>query len=608
MKKRSFVFALMVLMFPLTGCGGDGGETINPPDKDPVTSFYDVKQTILPVLKEAITKEIDASSRVESNSILNKGDTRIEKMSEVLDIYNDETTFSTGKESVEYPNDIKSNVEDSFSYLINTGSVENQKVIYFVKDYLDGAIISSWKDSATRLPVVKEGEDAQDGVSYLLEKSLPAQLTKQVSLITSNFIDANIINNTESAGMEPAKGKLITYGNNSRLYSLDEYKYEYTQEDSKMTQIYSFNFKLDKDGRLIESNIVNSLNEETEDESYLVKYTQSFKVSYEEKVSSKDKNIIDPLDYFLSEIKDVKAFAYENGEKKYYDLDKIPQQTYLHFEASSYSPTKAVDLTLYAQSSSNEKIAIVDGSEVFETIKEGDVILTVTSATGIVVNIDITIIPPFVESLSYTDSNSGIEYDYDSSTRYIYTGNTYQGIAITVKPSGAYLDDIAFKVDKPSLLEVTQSSKGGNTISYTYKVLGNDETNTVKVTFYSLSNENVSTTITYTIKKGLSDEEILNVMTTNTYRWDNIYTKGIYGLLTFKSATIGHVAYYNEEVLIEETDFTYVREDISLIPTMPSSIKEIYNYNGGEMTYDAKNITLRVDETAYVHHYKIVGK
>lgn len=606
MNKKSFLWLVPFLL--LVSCKNNQKDSSSSSIVSSTTST-NVNETIALdelaslLTNDFYTKEVTNSNKVVFNETDTRGDT-VYKQSETLDIYSDETSFATGNVSAEYASSDK--VEDSYKKVVTTRTYSSQKVIYFVTDYEYGNKRATWADNATRLPVVSSGDSSQDGVNYLLESSVAGQISKQVSLISYNFIATYLLNNPDVQTALPSVE--VVSENTEKIYRLENYSYTYAEDDdTDVTVIIEFEIKTDNNG-LISSTLRYSTEQKRVDEEvYVMDLISNYVVSYGNRVeSTTNTDIIDPTEYFLETVDEVKAYIYDNGEKVYVNINNLPIDRYINFEASVYTPSKAVDLQMYPVDSSNVNV-IKPSSDVFETLNSGEATLTIESATGILKEVSVRVNIPEISRFIYTDVSSDIEIvmDSETTTRYIYTNTTYNRISLSVRPEGALLGDVEIIISDENVLQIEIVNQTSKMLELEYTVLGNNDSHKVDVTFQSKTNSDVKTTITYNIKDRLSDEEIIEKFMANTYRWDNIYTIGQYAIMSFTSETQGHIEYFDGEEKLGESNFTFTFNGTTFTPVMEDGA--LFGYNGGNMTLDGNQIVMRVDDTLYVHYYNIVS-
>ncbi len=609
MKKR-VLFSLLSL-FLLAACTqNDGNSSSNSSSQNPSP----VPEMSLEGFSNLLTmdlfeQEVENSNQVVFSEVYNQGDARILTSNETLTIYNDETSFATGTEKMTYLSstgeELPSSTQDSYSRIIAAKTYDSQKIFYYVTDWENGTLRTPWSDSAKRLPVVASGDESNDGVSYLLESSLPAQLTKQVSLLTNQFISTYLLNNPDVQMILPKVS--VETVNNTTIYFVEDFTYSYTDDDaSTVTVLIEFEVEV-QDSKIMNSELHYHTTQVRDDETYEVDDLMTYEISYgTRQASSTNTNLINPEDYFLQEVEEVRAFFYnDQWEKEYADLNNLPLNEYINFEASVYTPSKAVDLALNAVSSSQPSIITTSGN-VFETLSTGEATLTIESATGVVKTIDVRVNMQPISRIKYNDASSAIETNiFDEGTvRYIYTNTTYQNIYLSVSPTSASLDDIEITVSDPNVLEVSILTQTSSVLELQYQVKEMNATQSVSVTFSSKVDDSVSTTIEYVIKNRLTPEEMSAYLLGHTYRWDSLYSANTYAIMTFVDETNGTISYYQNDELLQTITFTYTFDGMNFNPTMASGA--LYGYNGGDLKLDGSQIIMRVNETDYVHYYNVV--
>ena len=263
---------------------------------------------------------------------------------------------------------------------------------------------------------------------------------------------------------------------------------------------------------------------------------------------------------------------------------------------------------MYAISSTGPTIIATSG-DVFETLATGEATITVESATGVEKTLEVRVNMQPISRIKYNDASSDIETEVEgtTTTRYIYTNTTYDSIYLTVSPTAASLEDIEIEVSDPTVLEVSILTQGSDFLELQYVVKENNDTQSVSVTFSSKVDESVFTTITYQIKNRLTPEEMSAYLIGHTYRWDNLYDlEGIdtYAIMTFVDETNATISYYENDVLLQTTTFTYTFDGVNFNPVMADDA--LYGYNSGDLKLDGTQIVMRVDETLYVHYYDVV--
>jgi len=613
MKKRRLLWILPMLV--LCSCNNNNSETSGSGVSNTSTSTslpnneITISNLHAYLRTQLLEEEIANSNKVEFEEVDNRGGNRINTSTETMYIYNDETTYAEGVEKTDYldssDSSKNSTVQDTYQKVVTTRVYDTQKVFYYIVDYADGTKRNQWTDTAKRLPVVAEGSDNYDGVNYLLTKSLPGQLSKQASLISANFISSHILNNGDVMAMTLPNASITKNGNDT-IYSLEGFNYSYDEDDgSKVTVLVEFEIKV-TDRKLREAKLRYNTSQVRGDETYVEDNVSTYKISYDAKVaSSTNDKIIEPTDYFLSEVEEIQPYSYESGNKVILDFNDLPLNSYIAVEASKFAPSKAVDLQMFAVSSSDTNIIKVESSG-FRTVATGTATIVVESATGVLKEVEVRVNIPQITRIKYNDISSDIESETVGSNteRYIYTNTTYsKGIYVSANPASALLDDIEITVSDESVLRVTILEQTSSNLELQLEVLENNDAKEVSVTFTSKTNTNVKTTISYHIKDRLSDEELLAKLKANTYKWKNLYGSG-YAIMTFTSDNEGTITYYDDAGVISTSTFTFTISDMTFTPVMNEGA--IRDYNSGSITLDGEKITMQVNVTDYIHVFEIV--
>lgn len=614
--KKQFTLALSILgglALVLSGCTTDGTSSLSSTTSDSTssssgttTSSNDNQILISEVaeilLGDIYSNEVNLSNRVVYNGTEDR-EYSYTTYNETWTIYNDETAYATGNNVMTFENDESGELtnQDNYKHIVQTKNYQSEdgsaEVIYFVTDF-ENETYQPWSDDASRLPIIPAsiGDPDLDGVDYLLDTSVPGQLSKQASLYAYNFI-ATILGQTN--GIIPYA---ISYEEGDNLvYELEDFIFE--ADDLE----YTYNFKLTiNNSRLLSASLTTIQSEGSGEDTYSITISDNYQISYEERTSFEGSDIsMNPEDYFLLEVSSVKAYYNDfTLGKIYVDLDKLPLDEYIRFEAETYTPSLAVDIDMYPVSSSDDCISI-DGDVVYVNDVGSSTIL-LESLTGATFEVNVSTQRPQISEISVSHTSSDIEYDFMGDESYsVYVGQTYEDILVSVRPSGADINDIGVTVSDPSVLKVEEGARYSSSISYTYTVLDNNDAHSVDVTFYSISNPEIKATYTYRIKDALTEDTRYEILMSNTYYGYSVHDNNIHIVLTFESRTSGHLQYYYSNELIAETDFTYSLNGL-LLNIEISNADYPYQYNGGEVTLDCQNITLTVDDVTYVHYFDIV--
>lgn len=628
MKKRLLTLSLLGLTFVLSGCQNNNPDPV-PPDQDDETITTSTK-----TLEETVDLLVDTLYRTEvynSSEVTFKITTQIDESSTqihqgTMEIYSDEHASETGSDEITYEDG--STYKDTYTRYLGIDTVNNQRYLSRITDFSAGNVRGEWADSAYRLPVLaSENPDLVEGEDYLLEGSAVGQLTYQVSLYLNNFIAGNLLNNVDLAmsslpDVDVEEHVFIdsSKGTNYTTYTFDVFQYNYEEDGDTITNGYEFNFKLDESNRLVEAKTVLYFTQQRGEEVYKETTTDEYTLKYEtRKASAESSTLLNYEDYFLTEVTAYRAY-YLNSSYDEVEVNvnsDLPLNRYIWFVASEYKPEKAIDLTLRPVSSSNEDVIEVNDENIY-TVGPGRATVVFETATGIRIRKDLTVTDQVaIESINYSDASSGIEIGDvvdGKATRYIYTDTTYTGIRVSGTPSSSLKSDIKFEITEGAeFITLTDTSVSSNYYDFTLAVVGGKPGDKVTIKFTYIGDETVTYEVTYTIKQRLTAEEIYQKLLATTYTWENLYGHSG-GILKFTSRNTFEVTYYGN--IADQTDplgtneysYTLNETDYSLTITKTRGEYDYVGseYNGGEVRLDGEQITLRVNDTEFVHYYYIV--
>jgi len=584
--KRNLLFLFTFLL--ITSCNHNA----NIVSKENITDIS--LSDLTSILIDASENEVEYSSKVISKEVENRGDFVTKTKDETLNIYNNNITSGVGSVSLSDKSSGTEEVKsDTYEYLAKEEYYGNDvDVVYFIYDYADGTLSEEWKDKGTRLPIVDSATEGEEGSDYLLKSSLANQLTKQVALLTKEFISTYLINNADiSVSLPDAK---LLKNENSSTYYLDSFSYSVEDEDITNTYEFSFSFKIE-DGLFVSSRYeYKSTSFRDESDFYIIDLVNSYDISYENRVNADENSIIKPTDYFVESIEEVSAFTYSNDNfsKTYLDLNKLEIGNYVGFEAKKYSPNKAIDLSLTPINVDDETVVSISGS-VLECLSVGTVKVTLEAVTGATIEIEITVVKPNPKEISI--GNTDLEKE---DNKYVaYLENTYS-LYVNIRPLKSSLA-LTVKVSDPSQISVSQDSYSNDQgyIIYSLKVADTLKTNKVTITFTSKIDNNISETIEINIKE-FSEEDRKNYMISHSYQFNHLYTAGFSAVLTF-TETVGTIVYsYNGET--HTTSFDYKLEKKKLIISNlvnPNPFNTIRPYDEADITYDCTRIDFWYNDT-----------
>ena len=586
---------LLVPALFLSACGSP-----NPPVEEKI-ALEDLS-TLLS--GDLYTNEVSHSNLVNVKEVEDSGG-NVMTVEEVTNIYSDETSFATATLKSEYESGTAYN--NSYKRLATTRTYEGQKVFYLVADYENEDLLPGiWYDSAYRLPVVSNGDSSGDGVSYLLESSLPGQLSKQATLLVNQFIQANLTGNQNLQGI--SINATVVNKDDKTTYVLDDFTYSFDDEGILNEISISFEIVVQDERMTSAKTVYEATQSRGSSDVYINTLETTYELSYGERVlSSTNANVIDPEDYFLSEVNEAQAYIYGDlGDKEIVNVNNLPLGEYVHIEAKDYAPAKAIDIELYPVSTSNSNVIAIEG-DVFETVGQGNATIVVESQTGVVFELNVGVNIPPVQNISYIDSSSAIQNEDDGRT--LYVGYTYDSINIFVRPSSASLDDLSFEISDPSVLNIEEVGRGDGYIEYSYEVLALNDSEMVSVTFFSLTNEEIKTTVEYRLATPLTDEQLTEKIINNTYRWDNFMSDGAYAFMTATAPNHMKLEYYNGDgthYCTVTLDFEIDGMNVIVTNCVSTATGEVnFIFNSGEITLDGNKITLRYNDTDRVNHFYI---
>lgn len=586
---------LLVPALFLSACGSP-----NPPVEEKIT--LENLSTLLS--GDLYTNEVSHSNLVNVKEVENSGG-NVMTVEEVTNIYSDETSFATATLKSEYESGTVYN--NSYKRLATTRTYEGQKVFYLVADYEDEDLLPGiWYDSAYRLPVVSSGDPSGDGVSYLLESSLPGQLSKQATLLVNQFIQANLTGNQNLQGI--SINATVVNKDDKTTYVLDDFTYSFDDEGILNEISISFEIVVQDERMTSAKTVYEATQSRGSNDVYVNTLETTYELSYGDRVlSSTNANVINPEDYFLSEVNEAQAYIYGDlGDKEIVNVNNLPLGEYVHIEAKDYAPAKAIDIELYPVSTSNSNVIAIEG-DVFETVGQGNATIVVESQTGVVFELDVGVNIPPVQGISYIDSSSAIQNEDDGRT--LYVGYTYDSINIFVRPSSASLDDLSFEISDPSVLNIEEVGRGNGYIEYSYEVLALNDSEMVSVTFFSLTNEEIKTTVEYRLATPLTNEQLTEKIINNTYRWDNFMSDGAYAFMTATAPNHMKLEYYNGDgthYCTVTLDFEIDGMNVIVTNCVSTATGEVnFIFNSGEITLDGNKITLRYNDTSRVNHFYI---
>lgn len=565
-KKRSLLILGLGVILGVTSCSSDSGtdsdEPIDQGEKpnEPITfkvSLSDFEKTLM---GEANTFEVEESISSTSVNTTDK-DHKTDVVREEGVFLKDDVSFYEGSNHTAFKNNNTSR-EDKYIKVAQAKTYDLQKVFYLVTDY-EKEELEIYHDSANRLPVVQTGDPSKDGIEYLLESSLSNQLCRQVSLNVAAFISGNLTNNMSLNGYKLPDIQ-VEAKDSKFYYNFEPFGYTYNEEDTEVHISTSFSAVLSEDNHLLEAKTAYETTEVSGEDSYKVTDTNEYTLTYGERKTFEEykaqgKKLINPEDYFLTEVNSVTPFYYDNGKKVEVELNKLPVGKYIKFDAKDFLPSNSVDVEMkVAKIKENPDSAFELDNGVLYVKGMGKGTIELESATGVSFEVKVETIKPSIQKITIVDINSGF-INLGKDLVKAYAGEKYKNIRLSVSPEGVDLSDIKVEVSHPELLEVKATNLGteSKSISYEYDFKDGSEGKDIIVTFSSISNPEVKVSKTYRVSKKLSIKEIKAKLIANSYKWTNIYGP-VHFVLSFQDETNGTYTVYDEDMKVMSTcKFTY---------------------------------------------------
>lgn len=612
MKNTKLALILLLPMLALVGCSNAApttSESIETTDSqkpsvpsEPVVDKMGVDYIYTLLTTDAIRQEVESSNQVSFKEVINNSN-RTETILEDIHILNNQQTYYYGSHDVKY---VKTPSFDNVDHYIRKSEAKlfnNQMVYYDVTDYEN----KKEKNRATRLPILKEAGVGQEGVDYLLESSVDAQLCKQSSLFVAQFINTYLLNNKDLGGIIPVV-YIKDNADNTTSYYLHDFSYNYEDEGITTTVNISFDVKLEKDtNRFLDARTVYHTEEsQGEDDVYFSTDTIEYAVSYGERDASVDTRI-EVEDYFINKVSEIRAYIADGDKKIYLDTNALPVDKYIRFEALTYEPSKAVDIMMYPVNTSKDFVTL--GSETCFAEVEGSSTLTFQTATGIYFNKIVTFKKSAITVLNFTCVDELMEKTYDDNGELIYqvyNETEYNSLYLTAK-YGEKLnqDDIEVVYEHPELMKLEIQTAAEKNITYKLNVLANPNNVTdTTITFKSKSNPSASVVVKFQLKKKLNATELSSFLLSHEYVYENIYTHLQYKV-KFVSETKG-IYTDNDGSATKEIEFDYTVNDAYHFDiTFAEDTYYAYDKQSMRVSRDGKELVWFVgDGSLATHHYR----
>ena len=485
---------------------------------------------------------------------------------ENLKIYEDSSSSSSGTLKRTSPMG-RVLAEDTFvgrkKRQIDRFNVDNKEVsfnmYYSVYDY-ENENVSSYKDSAGAVYIVNTASDAYAGGltdgQFILESEYNKYTSLQVCLQVETALD-DLFNDDYvlAKGITDIYYKNLDNGNINYFLTV-EYNY-----DGDLNDVYTVNKELSFEVNADKTKLLNvtynvtttDTNKSDPTDTYVSANNYSATLSYETREKVDEDSLIDVNSYFLEDVSEVNILTYNSkGDKEvvsdYSNIDVDGK--YIFLEAKTYTPSKAVNISLTNKSSSNEAVVKKESSGHFTLVGPGKTTLTATYSGkdeyGVYVekeiSVDIVVTQKEVSAFSIdTESCNIYKNDVDES------GNVKKGEFLG--RFGAH-DNTLFINNNYSFTIKQNASKATE-----YSVTSSDETKAKAsldgntLTVYALAKGEVN--ITVSLK---DDPSVYNVY--HFYILDNDDVSSLVKGKTFYLDTYKTVYYYTGEISFDSTSST----------------------------------------------------
>ncbi len=322
--------------------------------------------------------------------------------------------------------------------------------------------------------------------------------------------------------------------------------------------------------------------------------------------SEKDLNV---LDYFLTSYEGIQLLTYKNPSYEEIDVNSAERGVYISAAyATNYLPAKAADTHLIPISSSDESVIKLDKTcnNFFINRVYGEATLTFESVTGIRKTITVTTKEgkEAPTRLSHNQLQSASFFknvqDYGDE-EFIYTGRTYEGLKINIYENQKYDDQIDFASSDDSIASITETSVKVND-TYTSRIYSvtPKKPGKVKLSWYAKQNHDVKLEYDFTVKKGLTAEELKKALVGSTWTFsDSSEAQTIEISFTDKKATLKNIL--QNETLVITANYTIDDYKISFDDGWYNADgEETYAYGEGEMSMAGDNIRFYISEGAAI--------
>ncbi len=565
------------------------------------------------VINGAFRAEVYNTSSVEIKESEKIND-RVYESSETFKMLKDYTSYSEGKVTL-LEKGVKKD-EDNFKRRtqvlkerIEVNNVTNDyRMFSQVTDY-ENDKFTSYCDTASKVYILKNEEEATNSnlgkdnyilESQILELSSSYQLPKLYEFIGTQLISNVYVSQTGIQSFKRSKDSTgVTYS------CLVEYSLDGDLNNVSTTTI-SVNFKLNtEEDQLLEAAYFINVEDASKDDptdKYISETKVEVKMNYGTR-ESKAESLLNCEDYFIQTISEIEVLKIDGyGDRIPCDPNNFPlTSTYLFARAKTYTPSKALELSiLHPVSSSNVEVISLDSNGYLKVLKEGITTLTFSyfglDKDGIYrekeLTQEINVTNSVVEHVSILPSNNGIEEDT------IEIGKSYV-LSVYVSPDKVD-QSVTVSVDNPDVIKAEVDSNNNVVIT---GLKGGEAT----VTVTSKKDPTKSVSHKYFVA---SDMNYVEVITQNTYFHDSLY--GYTFTMNFASDGTGSRVQVNKETGNSVTDtFTYHVTGIKIIFdswSVPNdAVEAMWNFTEATIAQNGNIVSCYVESTYSTYRFIVKG-
>lgn len=506
---------------------------------------------------------------------------------------------------------------------VSSGNNQDFSMLYHAIDYKDDSLTNAnYQDSADRTFIFDYSNQAatyglSDG-EFILKDNIAYHSSYQLTETLAQWISVNLAGNayvsqTGKDSFEKSQQKDGTY-----LYAVGV-SYGLNDGENDYYYIQDVSFTVDEEERKLlsfsvsfETHIINkSDSTDTSDEVYEVSGTATYGTKGENNVSDR----LIPYNYFLQDITEV---ALLDAERKEVDPKGVTVAAhYLFAKPKAYTPSLAMGINenvLSRDASSDPTVVQKTDDGYFEIMSTGTTKLTFSYfgldlSTKVwkqkTISIDVAVGVTLPEAISagslLSDKSDSKTYTYDQ----LKTGHTYV-CNVNVTPSQASQEFTA-SVDDPTLMRVSIVKAGEASYNAELTAL---KAGTVKVTFTSTVDSNVTVTYTFKIEDDISGDSGYGLIVGKTFRFTNSLYASYTEDMTFHSKEAGTlVCTFSKETV--SIDFTYTLSNSSLTFVFDEEevdSKQLANnvFDSGVLSSDGKSIDCESSTTYKSFSFSLV--